>query len=269
MLPPEMQIAPVIVAGVSALLGLILWSAGIKVARTLMALFLGTALAGVGIWLLPQALGLNVISSGIIGLAIGVLIGAMAFRILQGLMLAGCLGVVACGAYYHVEGPKYYPKGTLSAQVRLADLQVPLKRLPATPPDGKIKLVASGPREAMSHALQNASTQWQAIPSQLRLHMLAAGILAALLSLVVAWLMPRYITWMVTAVGGAGLLVCGAQLLLHLYVPQYRVWVPGSREAQWGLAAALVLGGMLMQRMLFWPGRRAKHRGDDGDVATA
>src|ERR1035437_8762223 len=93
LLPPELHALPVLAAGFVALLGLMLWSAGIKAARPLAAPILGATLAAVAALLLPGFTGLGELPCGLIGLAAGLIIGALAFRALQGVILATCLGV--------------------------------------------------------------------------------------------------------------------------------------------------------------------------------
>src|SRR4051812_40906493 len=92
-MPPELHALPVLIAGFVALLGLVLWSAGIKVARPMAAAMLGAVLAAVAVWLLPTFTGLGQLPCAIIGLAAGLVIGALAFRALQGIILATSLGV--------------------------------------------------------------------------------------------------------------------------------------------------------------------------------
>ena len=100
MLPPELQSTPALVAGFLALLGLILCTAGIKVARPLAAALVGGALAMLAATIMPASMSIDPWTSAIIGLALGLLIGALAFRMMQGVVLALGLSVLAAGAFY-------------------------------------------------------------------------------------------------------------------------------------------------------------------------
>ncbi|MCL2647997.1 MAG: hypothetical protein FWD61_13465, partial [Phycisphaerales bacterium] len=100
-LPPEAQHLLGAISLATSLVGLILWTSGIKIARFSVALLLGLLGAAVGFSLIPQYLSLTPISVALIGFAAGVFGGVLAFKMLQGFVLALCIGVAAAGIFYH------------------------------------------------------------------------------------------------------------------------------------------------------------------------
>jgi hypothetical protein len=132
-LPPELRALPVLLAGFLALLGLVLWSAGVKAARPLAAGTLGAALAGLAAWLLPTFTGLGELPSGLLGLAAGLIIGATAFRALQGILLAACLGLAAAGAFYQWQVAHHAPQTSPSPAAALPAIPSPPPRPPPSP----------------------------------------------------------------------------------------------------------------------------------------
>ena len=250
-LPPELHALPVLLAGWLAILGLLLWSAGIKAARPLAAATLGATLAAVAAWLLPAFTGLAELPAGALGLAAGVIIGALAFHVLQGVLLATCLGVAAAGGFYSWQMAHLPPNAPAAA---LTSLPPDAHRaLPLTPATTVVALA-----DMARHTLQIAANQWNAIPSTLRQSMIAIALAVAILALAVAWILPRYTTWLTSAAGGAALLLLGALALLRLYGPQYERLIPASPQTRLAAVTVLVLLGMLVQRACFWPGKVEK-----------
>jgi hypothetical protein len=241
-LPPELRALPVLLAGFLALLGLVLWSAGVKAARPLAAGTLGAALAALAAWLLPTFTGLGQLPSSLIGLAVGLIIGATAFRALQGILLASCLGLAAAGAFYHWQIAHQPPQKN----------QLHAIALPALPP---LPQAPSALPEFARQTLQTGTDQWQTIPSSLRQCMIVIAAAVAILALAITWILPRYTTWLTTAAGGAALVLLGGLALLRLYGPQYEQLIPGAPQTRMVALALFVLAGMLVQRLLFWPGK--------------
>ncbi len=273
-LPPELQTVSVLLAGIVALLGLVLWSAGIKVARMMAAMLMGGIVACVGIWILPSAAGLAVATSGILGLAVGVMAGAVAFRFVQGAALALCLGAVVGAGYYQWQISHSPPP--IHSTVAAQDLKIDLKRfLPATPADAQAMMQGQGIKPALTRGIAQVQAWWMAVPIMLRQGVLILGGGVAIVAMAIAWAIPRHTTWVFTAAVGTLLLLVGAQTVVHAYGPQFEGWVPGSVGGTWsraGAVAIVFLMGLLMQRLLFWPGRRQrKEREKDhvGQVAAA
>lgn len=273
-LPPELQTVSVLLSGVMALLGLVLWSAGVRVARIMLASFLGAVMACVAIWILPSAAGLAVATSGILGLVAGVLIGAIAFRAVQGIAMALVLGAAVGGAYYHWQ-VNHSPAPAMHAVARAQDLQVDLKRLPVSPQAARELADQPHIKTALLQAINQAKKEWYSIPTILRQGVLILSIGVSIVALAIAWMIPRHTTWIFTAAIGTVLVIFGAQVLIHAYLPQYEAWLPGvlgSAGARWGAVGGFFIVGLLLQRFVFWPGRR-KHKEQQldrmGQVAAA
>ena len=239
-LPPELRALPVLAAGFLALLGLLLWSAGIKAARPLAAATLGAASAAIAVWLLPGLTGLGELPSGLIGLAAGLLIGALAFRVLQGVLLAICLGVAAGAAFYQWQ-VSHQPPQPHAAATAFA--------MPALPDTMTLP-------QFVHQTLQTATTHWLAVPSTLRQSMIVLALAVAILALGIAWVLPRYTTWLTTAAAGTALVLLGSLALLRFYGLQYERLIPASFETRILALAVFVLAGMLVQRLFFWPGKQ-------------
>ena len=251
-LPAGIQSLAAVIAGLSALVGLLLWGAGIKVARPLMSLFIGIACAGIASGLLPAVMGLEPISSGLIGLAVGVLVGAVAFRLIQGLALAACLGIAACGIFYQFHHPR-----NAAPQTAQVDWNATLAKLPASQADLQKSIAKGDTARLVNDSAITASKQWQLIPPTMRREMLLIGAIVAALTLIVAWLVPRYITWISTSALGAALVLAAALLLLWSFVPGYQQWIPAAPRVQVAMVVILILAGMLVQHRFFWPGQKS------------
>jgi hypothetical protein len=255
-LPPELQSAPGLVAGFLTLLGLILCATGVKVARPLAAALTGGALATLAACALPGLLGMDALIAGIIGLAAGLVIGALAFRLMQGVLLALCLGILAAGTFYQWQSqrqPSIAPHAP--AILQLAPGTTTAKVFAALPPN-------------MQTNLQTAYARWEAIPLTLRQSMVVVGIGIAILAAAIAWVMPRPTTWAMSATVGALLLLCGIYTLLNAYLPAYAEKIPPEPQVRLLILASVVAAGMLVQRLFFWPGKK-KPQPADGEPAAA
>ena len=281
MLPPELQMAPVIVAGIAALAGLVLWSAGIKVARGLVAGWMGMALAGVHgklavaphdrfrpgyLWHTGtrrrRAPGSNSLSP----------------RAGDG-PRSGWWGWPSPGGFYAWElNHGLTNTGKQAAtQMAAADLEISLERLPdATTTMPALKLAGALPAEARQMVgearQQHAMAWWQGIPEMVRRRMLVLAAAAALAALIVALLFPRYTTWIMTATGGATLILLGLWVLMQVYLPQYERIIPTRATARWGIAAVMVRSsGCSCSRTLFWRKKGEKHEPKErrNEVAAA
>jgi hypothetical protein len=109
--------------------------------------------------------------------------------------------------------------------------------------------------------------RWQAVPTGLRQSMavIAAGV--GVLVLLLSWQVPRYTTWLVSAAGGAALLLFGGIAVLQIYAPSRAGSIPPPHLLL-AIGGAMTLAGMGVQRAFFWPGKqqsreRAKDRGGE------
>jgi hypothetical protein len=243
MLPPELQSAPALLSGFLTLLGLILCTAGIKVARPMAAGLVGAATATLAACVLPPISGMSPWLAAIIGLAAGLLIGATGFRLVQGLLLALCLSVLACNAFFQWQ-TKNHP---LPPSKPVA--------LQFVPDSAGAKVFAKLP-ETFQTQIRTAYMQWEAIPLTLRQSVVVVGLGVAVFAAVVAWMAPRQTTWMMSATVGALMMLYGVFTLLHAYVPQYARRIPAEPLPRLVILVGVVAAGMLVQRLYFWPGKR-------------
>src|SRR5690242_14691565 len=93
MFSPEAQQTMAILAVIASVAGLLLWSLGLKIARFSVAIFLGLLIAFLGATQLPRDVSISPITASLIGFAAGALLGAIAFKLLQGVVLAACVGL--------------------------------------------------------------------------------------------------------------------------------------------------------------------------------
>jgi hypothetical protein len=260
---------PILVAGLIALLGLLLWSAGVKVARPVAAALGGAAMAGVAWGVLPPFLGIPSEMAALIGLAAGVVIGAMGLRVLQGAVLAICLAIAASGGYYVWQAKRWapvQPARTTAAPAPHAVQGASSAAQPLTKTFFNSSLPPL-PAELQQTADQFAS-RWQGIPTGLRQSMvvIAGGVMVLVMML--SWQAPRYTTWLVSAAAGTVLLLLGGMILLEIFSPRHSGMIPKAHVLA-AIAGAVTLTGMLVQRVFFWPGKReAEERRKDRSGET-
>jgi hypothetical protein len=249
-LPPELQTAPGLICGFLTLLGLILCTAGIKVARPMAAALVGSAMATFAACVLPPISGLDPWLAAIIGLATGLLLGAAAFRIIQGILLALCLAVLASNAFYQWQVTVHPLPPARAVTLHLA---------PGSP---AAKIFDKLPAMFQT-SLQTAYTHWEAIPQTLRQSMFVIGVGVAIFAAVVAWMAPRQTTWMMSATVGALMMLFGIFTLLQAYLPRLAIRIPAAPMPRLVIVAGVIAAGMLVQRLYFWPGRRERERAKD------
>src|ERR1051325_10556819 len=83
--------------------GLVMWAAGLKTARFSVAVFLGIVGAFLGAWQLARDIHVTPITGALLGFVIGSLVGAIAFRLLQSIVLACCITLATAGLFYHYQ----------------------------------------------------------------------------------------------------------------------------------------------------------------------
>ena len=242
-LPPELQSAPGLICGFLTLLGLILCTAGIKVARPMAIALSGNATATLTACVLPPILGIGPWIAAVIGLAAGLLIAAATFRLVQSLVLALCLAFLASFAFlqWHIKDHPLPPTRTVTLQF--------------APNSAAAKVFVKLPDSFQSH-LQTAYSLWQSIPLTLRQSMVVIGLGVGLLAAVIAWMAPRQSTWLMSAIAGAAIMLYGIFTLLHAYSPEIAQRIPPQTLPRLVILAGVVAAGMLVQRLYFWPGKR-------------
>jgi hypothetical protein len=254
-LPPELQSAPALISGFLTLLGLVLCTAGIRVARPMAAALIGAAMATLAAFVLPPIAAIDPWIAAIIGLAAGLLLGAVAFRLVQSLLLALCLSLLASSAFFQ--------------------WQVNLHPLPAQKPvamalaqnSAAAKVYAKLPANVQS-SLQTVYSHWQSIPSTLRQSLLVIALGVAIFAMVVSWAAPRSTTWMMSATFGALFMLWGIFALLNGYFPSMARRIPPQPLPRIVILVSAIALGLLIQRLYFWPKKdRAKDR--SGEPASA
>ena len=263
-LPPEAQ---QVLGGISILViasGIVVWAAGVKIARFSVAILLGVAVAALGAWLLPKFTGMTIVTGGILGFVIGAMAGALAFRLLQGLILAVCLGLAVGGIYYrwHITADLAPAPGT-TAQVPASELLIPTDRLDA--PAHASATTAAG--KSTEHSFANDAAifgrslleHWNAIPGVHQKRLLIVSIGAAVVALLIAFGFPRPTTWVISALLGALMILSGVHALLHVYAPQYEGYLPLATRARYLTLGIVMLVGMGIQYR-FFPRKRTSVR---------
>ncbi|MGN6367798.1 MAG: hypothetical protein ACTHN5_06015 [Phycisphaerae bacterium] len=270
-LPPEAQ---QVLGGVAILViasGIVVWAAGVKIARFSVAMLLGIGVAALGAWLLPKFTGITIATGGIVGFVIGALAGALAFRLLQGLILALCLGVAVGGMYYrwHIQAVLASPPPSPTAanvQVPASDLLIHTDRLGAGPTTAQAKKGErvsglSGGIAAVSNGMaaiaRSLSDHWNAIPRVHQQRLLVVSIGTASIALLIAFGFPRATTWVITALLGALMILSGVHALLHVYAPQYEGALPFSARWRYVTLGVVMVIGMGIQYR-FFPRKKMK-----------
>jgi hypothetical protein len=264
-LPPEAQAILGIAALVLTALGILVWAAGIKVARGLVAALVGLVVAALAAWTLPNLLDIAVVSAGLVGFAIGALAGAVCFRLLQGLTLAICLGLAVGLTYYHLHVEHLVLSPTVAhvadqAPVKAADLLI------KGPLAGSTARTAA-PTTTSAHATSDATAdarifasklldRWNAISSTDQRRLLAAAIGSAAIALLLAFGFPRPTTLVISAFLGTLMLLAGLEAAFHLYLPKLEFVLPRAATTRYALIALLTAIGLLLQYHFFWPRKK-------------
>jgi hypothetical protein len=259
-LPPEAQSLLGGIALIVALVGLIVWAAGVKIARFSVAVLLGAAAAAIGTWLLPKFLGVAPITGALVGFAGGAITGAIGFRLLQGLTLALCLGLAVGGMYYrwHILPTLAItpPTALTTATAPIGDDLIHLDALPAVlPGTSTLPATRSAHLSPLVSLVQSAIDRWSAIPPLHQKRLLIVSIGSAAIALLIAFGFARRTTWFTSALLGALLLMAGINALVYVYAPQYETQLPAQAKYRYLVLTILTLLGMGVQRRFFWPGK--------------
>jgi hypothetical protein len=265
-LPPELQSFYGVLSAGLLVIGLFFWGAGIRLARPAVAVLVGLVAAALAVWGLPGPTGLAPVTAGLIGFVAGLLAGAVTFRFVQAFLLAACLALVVSGVFYrtNILPARLAAAGQLStATLPAKDMLIATDRLDAAPDRSSATrldavTVVESARTIGMH-LQRASTrEWQSltVAQQQRLGILAG--LAGLAGLLIALFFPKYTTWISTAAIGTMLVASAALGLLQVYGRQYVPMLPTRPLPILGILGGVLLVGLLLQRLVFWPTRKKR-----------
>ena len=249
-LPPEAQH---VLGGISVLVmsaGFVVWGAGVKIARFSVAILLGLGAAALGAWLLPRFAGVTLATGGIVGFVIGALAGAVGFRLLQGLILAACLGLAVGGVYYRWHIAPEAPAAQVG-DVHVSDLMIPTDRL------GAGAATQQHPSNDVAAFGQSLIDHWNAIPPADQRRLLIVSIGSAAVALLIAFGFARPTTWVISSVLGALMILAGLHALVHVYGPQYETYLPTTTRTRYLTLAIVTLVGMGIQYR-FFPRKGAK-----------
>lgn len=250
-LPPNMQFVPVVTAVVMAVLGVILWAAGLKVAKAYLAIYTGLLLAivGVGFFASTQVAGLMAMG-GFIGLVVGIVAGVLAFRVVQALMLAACLSLIVGGSYCYwqlVAYPAISQSETLHDQV--VRMQSGREQPVAKPALNAAAAIFTTPVRSPAEL----KDRFIAIPSDLRQRTILVTAAVFVAVTIVSLLLVKQVTWVVSAWVGSTMVVAGIQVWLHLYQRQFEHVLEPGTPASLITMISMLLAGMAIQRVAFWP----------------
>jgi hypothetical protein len=254
-LPPEAQAILGLAAIVLTALGLLVWAAGIKVARGLVAALLGLAVAALAAWTLPSLLGLAVTSAALVGFVIGALAGALCFRLLQGLTLALCLGLAVGFAYYHLH-IEHQPLTSPPTHVAQADPIKASDLLMKTPTASHAPTTTAARTADLQLFAAKLLDRWNAISSTDQRRLLAAAIGSAAIALLLAFGFPRHTTLLISALLGTLMILTGLETAFHLYLPKLQPFLPQSPATRYLLIAFLTAIGLLIQYHFLWPRKK-------------
>jgi hypothetical protein len=248
LLPPEYQHLWGAIAAGLALVGLLLWAAGVKVGRVLSALTMGAAGGAVGAWVSIAATDFSPWTGGITGLAVGLLLGALAYRLL--LPLALTLAVTTLYLRWHVtlDAAASQP---VPATVEAADLQISIhsSTTPASEPASRPATLPTALFD-LSHAVHR---QWNTLPgpTQTRLSILALATFVA--GLLFSLLMFRRTAMVITAILGSLILFLGIHSVLNVYARTAAAFIPDNPLVRYAIIGGLTVVGVLIQHRYFTP----------------
>jgi len=264
---PEAQNFCGVAAGVVGVIGLFVWSAGIRLARPVTAVAFGVATAGVASWGLPQVTSLAPVSAAIIGFVVGVLFGAVTFRFLQAFFVAGMLALIVGGVYYRTNiypqrmNAYSKPAEVASATLPAKEMLIKTERLQASPDaakNGKLDaaVVADAARTAAENAKRVAQHEWDSLGQAQRQRLAVLAALAVIAGIMIGLFFPKGTTWVATAATGTLVISGAALVLLQIYGTQYLNVVPTQPAVVLGILGGVTLIGMILQRTVFWPGAK-------------
>jgi hypothetical protein len=258
--PPEMQTFYGAAAGGILVVGLFVWGAGIRLARPAVAGLMGVGAAGLALWTLPGATGLAPVSAGVIGFVAGVLAGAVSFRFVQAFVLAACLALVVSGLYYRANILPGRSTGTAQvATLPAKEMLIAPERLGTSAGQTArvdMAMVMDAASAAGAQVQRALVHEWEALNSsqQQRLGILAG--LAALAGLLTALFFPRHTTWVGTAALGTVLISASGLALMQVFGRAYLASLPTRPMPMLGILGGVMVVGMIVQRMLFWRGKK-------------
>lgn len=237
-LAPEDQIHLAYAAWGVLGLSVVIWTSGVAFARLATAVML--ALLGAGtLMFLGAHFGwtFSPITLGIIGSAIGLVIGSLGFGVMQAVTLSLCVGIAVAGLY-HRWYLRYSPDDStplVTASRPATDLLITIQ----SPQKGW-----PGVREAVFH-------QVEIIPAGHLRHMVVAGFASMVVAMLIALGFPRGTTVALTAfLGAVGIVVC-VYCLLHIYRPELGRYMPDRQLWRVVLLILMTALGALIQWSVF------------------
>jgi len=236
--------------------GLILWLAGRKVLKPVVAIA-GAGLGGILGSSMAPSMGLgNVhgVPSDAIGLMVGAILGIIAavavFRIAVAATAAGTVSlaglVVAAAVMQFTPGADRRPDNPLLVHQTAA---ASVTAIPALAQDGPTPPSPAGRvQDFVGNSLDQALAIWEQYPPQDRLILAAAGLIGAGIGLAIGMMMPKKAVAAGTAIIGPALWIPSAISLVETFRLPGHDWVSNATPAAWAGAwfmAALI--GYLFQ----------------------
>jgi hypothetical protein len=248
LLPPEYQHLWGAFAGGVALLGLLLWAAGVKVGRILSSLALGAAGAAAGAWVSVAATDFSPYTGGIAGLAVGVLLGALAYR----LILALALTLAISGLYlrWHVTVDAAASQSA-PATVQASDLEINIHS--TTTPAATQATQPTALPAALTDISRSFHRQWDTLPPKVQTRLMVLSAATFVAGFLFCLLMFRRTVMVITAFLGSLILLLGIHAVLQVYARSAAAYFPAAPLARYGILGVLTLIGVLIQRRFFTP----------------
>jgi hypothetical protein len=175
-------------------------------------------------------------------LAVGLLLGALAYR----LLLPVALALAVTGTYLRWQAPladtTTHPA---AATVEAADLKIDLhsSTAPASAPTSQ--------PGAASELLHAAEREWGSLPPSTQHHTALLALATLVAGLVFCLLMFRRATMVMTAMLGSLAIFLGLHGVLQVYARPYAGMVPASPWVRYGILAGMTVVGVLIQWRFF------------------
>jgi hypothetical protein len=248
LLPPEYQHLWGAFAGGFALLGLLLWAAGVKVGRILSALTLGAAGAAAGAWVSVAATDFSPYTGGIAGLAVGVLLGALAYRLILPLVLTLAVSGLYLRWHVTVDSAGSQPS---PATVQASDLEINIHST-TTPATTQATQPTALPI-ALSDLSRSMHRQWDTLPPKTQTQLMVLSMATFVAGFLFCLLMFRRTAMVITAFLGSLILFLGIHALLEVYARPVAAYFPAAPLPRYGILAVVTLLGVLIQHRFFTP----------------
>ena len=241
LVPDKPELYFLIIAGSAGVTGIVLWADAVRWARALLTLLLAEVGADIG-WLAPYLWHWNLspITTMICGVAAGIFLGALLFRPIQALLLAGFLALLSAGSLACDYGAFHSPPEFKPAATAHADSVVGIKSLAAEvsvlpPVESSIKSICG--------YTQNQMEQLTAIQ---RSEVYALGVGVFLIVLLLGLLFVHVASMVGGAWLGAIFMVWSGCIFLQYFRPSAFTWVIQHNLTTWAMIV-LAVSGMAIQ----------------------